>query len=138
MSARPVTVLMIILVLVADAIQFALLLAMKQLAPLLGAVVSAGDLAGAWAALPAIAASPYLWLAALAMACSFVIWMTVLAQLDLSVAFPLGSVSFLVVPLLSSLVLHEHVPPLRWAGFGLVAVGIVALSIGAKRSGEPS
>lgn len=127
MSPRRIPLSMVGLVLLADGIQFLLLLAMKKLAPLLAAA-SWSDPAALAGLAPALLASPFLWLALAAMAASFVVWMTVLANLDLSIAFPLGSVSFLLVPLLSALVLGEQVPPLRWAGFAVVAIGIVALA----------
>lgn len=126
-SPRRIPLSMVGLVLLADGIQFLLLLAMKKLAPLL-ASASLSDPAALAGLAPALLASPFLWLALAAMAASFVVWMTVLANLDLSIAFPLGSVSFLLVPLLSALVLGEQVPPLRWAGFAVVAIGIVALA----------
>ncbi len=43
--------------------------------------------------------------------------------LAVSTAFPITSLSFVMVTLLSHWLLGEHVTPLRWAGVGLILVG---------------
>lgn len=49
--------------------------------------------------------------------------------LDLSVAFPAGSLTFVGVVLLSWLWLGESVGPRRWTGMGLITIGTVLLGI---------
>ena len=46
-----------------------------------------------------------------------------LRYLAVSTAFPITSLSFVMVTLLSRWQLGEHVAPLRWAGVGLILVG---------------
>ena len=46
-----------------------------------------------------------------------------LRVLAVSTAFPLTSLSFVMVTLLSKWLLGEHVTPLRWFGVGLILVG---------------
>ena len=59
----------------------------------------------------------------------FVVWFSVLLYsgalrfLAVSTAFPLTSLSFVMVTLLSRWMLGEHVTPLRWAGVGLILIG---------------
>ena len=43
--------------------------------------------------------------------------------LAVSTAFPITSLSFVMVTLLSRWLLGEHVAPLRWAGVGLILIG---------------
>ena len=43
--------------------------------------------------------------------------------LAVSTAFPLTSLSFVIVTLLSRWLLKEHVTPLRWFGVGLILIG---------------
>ena len=43
--------------------------------------------------------------------------------LAVSTAFPITSLSFVMVTLLSRWLLGEHVTPLRWAGVGLILIG---------------
>lgn len=67
---------------------------------------------------------------------STVTWLGVLSRIDLSVAYPLASLNFVLVTALSSWVLREHVPSLRWAGTGLILVGILVVARG--ESGTPT
>ena len=50
-----------------------------------------------------------------------------LRLLDLSLAFPAGSLTFVSVVLLSRLWLREAVGPRRWAGVGLIISGAILL-----------
>ena len=68
--------------------------------------------------------SIYVWLGLLVFLVNFFIWITVLSRMDLSVAFPVGSFSFILVPILAMVFLHETISPLRWTGIALIIVGI--------------
>lgn len=46
-----------------------------------------------------------------------------LQLLDVSVAFPIGSLSFVTVTILSQLLLREKITGTRWIGVGLILVG---------------
>jgi len=59
-------------------------------------------------------------------------WIVVLSRIDLSVAYPLASMNYVLVTLLSATVLHEDVSPLRWAGTLSILVGIVVVARGEK------
>src|SRR6187397_305393 len=62
-----------------------------------------------------------------ALACfatSYAIFLGLLRELPLSVVVPAGAGSYLVITLLSHLLLHEPVSPLRWAGTVLVSIGV--------------
>lgn len=48
--------------------------------------------------------------------------------LDVSTAFPLGSVSFIATTLLSVWLLGETVTPTRWLGVGLILVGAILVA----------
>lgn len=72
--------------------------------------------------------SPMIWMGFIVMTINFFLWMLVLNKIDLSVAFPVGSTSFLFVPLLAVILLHENIGILRWAGVLLIIVGIILIS----------
>lgn len=55
---------------------------------------------------------------------SVVVWMYVLKKYELSVAYPLLSISYVVGLLSSHFVLHETVPLTRWIGVIIVMVGV--------------
>ncbi len=50
-----------------------------------------------------------------------------LRYLDVGVAFGIGSLSFVMVALLSKLLLGEAVTPIRWLGVCLIVTGIVLI-----------
>jgi undecaprenyl phosphate-alpha-L-ara4N flippase subunit ArnE len=57
-------------------------------------------------------------------------WTLALRRLDISVAFPLGSLSFVAVAVLSSLILGEVVGGKRWVGIALILTGAALLGAG--------
>lgn len=63
----------------------------------------------------------------------FGLWLAVLSWEDLSVALPLQALSYIVVAFLAQWFLGENVGPMRWAGIGLVCLGVVLIT---KSSGS--
>jgi len=80
----------------------------------------------------AVAFSGFLWLGLTSVLLTFIIWSTVLSRIDLSAAVPICSFSYILVPLVSIILLHEKVNALRWAGIALILVGIISVSLSTK------
>jgi multidrug transporter EmrE-like cation transporter len=59
---------------------------------------------------------------------SSLFWIVVLSKIDLSLAYPMLALNYVLVPLVAWLFLNEQVPPLRWLGIGVVIVGVVVIS----------
>jgi drug/metabolite transporter (DMT)-like permease len=76
-----------------------------------------------------VSASPFLWLGLLSVIATFIIWTTILSKIDLSVAVPVASFSYILVPLASIIFLHEKVVFLRWVGIGFILVGVIFVSL---------
>jgi drug/metabolite transporter (DMT)-like permease len=55
-----------------------------------------------------------------------------LTLFGISALFWLVGLSYIVVVVLSQLLFHEHVPPLRWAGVVVIAVGIGLIGLSSK------
>ena len=55
------------------------------------------------------------------------LWMLVLTQLDVSLAYPLLSINYVLVLLAARFVFAEHVPSHRWVGAFAIVAGIVLL-----------
>ena len=70
------------------------------------------------------AASPLIWLGVFVFALNFFLWIAILSRVDLSIAMPVGSTSYIFIPIVAMLFLHEHVSLLRWAGIILIVLGI--------------
>ncbi len=56
-------------------------------------------------------------------------WTSVLHNIDLSMAYPMGSLSFVGVTLLSSFILKEKVSLKRWLGVGLIVGGTTLVGV---------
>jgi multidrug transporter EmrE-like cation transporter len=56
----------------------------------------------------------------------------VLSRVDLSIAYPLVGVSYIVIVGLSRFLFQEHVPTLRWMGVSLIALGIALVGVSSR------
>jgi multidrug transporter EmrE-like cation transporter len=83
-----------------------------------------------------VAREPRLWLGLFLFGISALFWIVVLSRVPLSVAYPFVGISYILVVLFSRLILHEHVPPLRWIGVAVVAVGIAVVGLSFTRAGR--
>ncbi len=78
----------------------------------------------------------FLWLGVLVFALTFFIWMVILREVDLSVALPIGSMSYIIIPVVAVLILHEHVNIFRWVGIVFIVLGICFVSQTKMRKRE--
>ena len=78
-----------------------------------------------------------IWIGVFCYLVMFFLWITVLAKVDLSVAFPLQSIDYLLVPLFSIALLHERVVFLRWLGTVFIIGGVVLVSKSATPERHP-
>jgi len=81
-----------------------------------------------------IFASTSIWLGISSLIVFFVSYMLVLSWADYSFVQPASSLAYGVVALLSYLVLGEAVSPLRWAGIGVICLGVFVISHTAPRT----
>jgi drug/metabolite transporter (DMT)-like permease len=79
---------------------------------------AAGDFAGR------VASNGWIWIGFLIIVVETLMWLAVLSKIDLSVAFPVSSSSYIFVLLISVFLLHEHVSFNRWIGAALIIFGI--------------
>ena len=75
----------------------------------------------------ALAARRYLILAVAFMTVSFFAFMTLVQTADLSFAVPASAATVTIETVLARVALKEHVDRRRWAGAGLVALGVLLL-----------
>ena len=57
-----------------------------------------------------------------------VFWLAALARVDLSWAYPLLSLGYILVLVLSALFLGENVSSVRWVGVIVIVVGVILVS----------
>jgi len=71
---------------------------------------------------------PAVWGGVLIYGLSALCWLWVLARAHLSLAYPILSLTFPIVLGLSALLFAEVITPLRWAGVGVIVVGVSLLA----------
>lgn len=82
--------------------------------------------------LKGVFSSPFLCFGLLSVLLTFIIWSTILSKIDLSVAVPIASFSYILVPLISIIFLHEKISILRWTGILFILVGVIFVSLSSK------
>jgi drug/metabolite transporter (DMT)-like permease len=80
------------------------------------------------------AREPRLWAGLALFGISAVFWLVVLSKVPLSFAYPFVGLSYIVIVLVARVVLHEHVPALRWVGVAVVAIGIAIVGVSFRRA----
>jgi multidrug transporter EmrE-like cation transporter len=70
----------------------------------------------------------YLWGGLACYAISIVLWLAVLSSNQVSVAYPMLSIGYLIAALLSFLILGETIPPVRLGGIALICVGVILVT----------
>lgn len=81
---------------------------------------------------------PRLWAGLTLFGISSLFWLVVLSRVPLSVAYPFVGISYIFVVAFARYALHEHVPPARWLGVAVVALGIAIIGLSFRRvSGDP-
>ena len=71
--------------------------------------------------------SPYLWLGLTAYAVSVVVWMMALSRVDVSVAYPMLSLGYVMVALVGHFWLQENLTFERIVGIGIIILGVFLL-----------
>jgi multidrug transporter EmrE-like cation transporter len=56
-------------------------------------------------------------------------WMLAIERLDLVFAYPFMALSFVLVPLGSTIFFGEMVPPIQWLGLGLIVAGVTVSAL---------
>jgi len=64
----------------------------------------------------------------LSYAISSAIWLIVLSRLELSLAYPIVSSSYIFIAIFSKVFFKEKIPILRWISMVIIIIGIILLS----------
>lgn len=102
--------------------QYCIKAAMLKLGPL--AFSTPNDIIiGGWQ----IMKQPLIWIALPLYGAGFVIWALALSQLELSYAYPLLSISYVLVAFIALIFFNEPISLTRWAGIITIIIGIVLI-----------
>lgn len=81
-----------------------------------------------WSQLVPILKTPQVTIGLLCYAVSAVLWIAVVSNVDLSLAYPMVSLAYVVVFVASWLFLGEHISPLRLVGLLIIVAGVIVIS----------
>lgn len=115
--------LILISVLLAGAAQITLKIGVNRVTD-----VNGGALQLSGASLKSLLTSWVVWAGLVLFGFSAVVWLFALSRVSLSFAYPFAALGYVLIIAFSILVLHEHVPPLRWLGVACIVVGIVLVA----------
>jgi multidrug transporter EmrE-like cation transporter len=123
MSASALTLVLIGVMLNATA-QLALKASVNRFGPI------ALDWHGAWPVAVRLSLEPALWLGLGCYAVSVVVWLLALSRVDVSIAYPMLSLGYVVNALAAWWLFSEVLGPTRIAGIAVIIVGVVLLARG--------
>lgn len=72
---------------------------------------------------------PHIAVGILIFVSSMLMWLMVISSMELSRAYPMISISYIIITLLSRFILHESLPPMRLAGIVVILTGVVMISL---------
>ena len=72
-------------------------------------------------------ANGYVILSVFLFAFGAITWIITLTKLDLSVAYPAVSISYIIVAIASFYLFQEAIPFQRWLGIGIIVLGVIVM-----------
>ena len=75
-----------------------------------------------------VAQQGWIWLWAFSFVVATALWLLGLQKLQLSYAYPLLSIGYLLVNLLSAVVFRERVDGMRWMAVAIISAGVVLIA----------
>ena len=87
-----------------------------------------GKFAWTWAFLRDFFTNGWLLVSGLSMVAASVVWFYILKHHDLSLAYPLISISYIFGTLAAVFIFHETVPLTRWIGVLFIMIGVAFLT----------
>lgn len=69
----------------------------------------------------------WLWLALISLGLGLLLWLLVLQHLEVSIAYPMLSLNFVLITLVARFVFQERIDRRHWFGLGLIMLGVLCL-----------
>lgn len=88
-------------------------------------VLSFGQLA---TTVPRMLRQTQLWLGFASIGVGACFWLAAISRVDLSWAYPMLAMGYVLALFFAGLVLHEQVPLIRWIGAAVIVVGVYLIS----------
>lgn len=72
--------------------------------------------------------NPFVFFGFLSYGLSSILWLIVISKVPLSYAYPMISLSYILVVFLSSVLYKENINLIRWGGVILISLGVILIS----------
>jgi len=82
----------------------------------------------AWPVAQRLMSEPWLWLGLLCYGISVVVWILALSRVDVSIAYPMLSIGYIVNAFAAWWLLGESLGSGKLAGIGIIVVGVIVLA----------
>jgi len=86
------------------------------------------SLSSFWPEFTKLITSGYIWLGTFMTISSGLLWMDVLSKKEISLVYPLISLTYVLALAVSAFIFREHVPPIRWLGVVVICLGVYMVS----------
>lgn len=86
------------------------------------------DLPSLWSSLHTLLASTWLWLGLVCYAVSVLVWLLALSRVDVSIAYPMLSIGYVVNAIAAWHLFGESLGQGRLAGIGIIIIGVFVLA----------
>lgn len=116
----------ILLALVSVALNAAAQLALKQGTRVVG--VAARDVSSGWTVLSRAAFNPWVWAGLIAYMLSVALWILVLSRVQVSYAYPIVSLGYVMAAAAAWALWREDVSVMRIAGIAVICLGVVLVA----------
>jgi multidrug transporter EmrE-like cation transporter len=80
--------------------------------------------------LQAMLSNIFLWLSFLCYGFSIIIWMLVLSRVEVSFAYAFSSLGYVLVTVMGTLILKEHISVTKIIGIAVVCIGVILVAKG--------
>ena len=78
--------------------------------------------------IPDVLCEPWVWLWGGSFGVATALWLLAVQHLDLSYAFPLLSIGYLLVTVLSVIFFKERVDAMRWIAVSIICAGVIVIA----------
>jgi multidrug transporter EmrE-like cation transporter len=82
----------------------------------------------AWPVAFKLLSQPWLWVGLFCYGFSVIVWIMALSRVDVSIAYPMLSIGYVVNAFAAWLLLNEALGPMRLLGIGIIIVGVIVLT----------
>ncbi len=72
--------------------------------------------------------NPYVFFGLASFAISAIFWLVVLSRFPLSIAYPMVSLGYVIIAIVSFLLFKESITLVRWIGIALICLGVFLIS----------